>query len=99
MHTPMASSSYNLIIFGPSKQNHYEEITKNMREKYVKDTKHFYTYSLYGLNLNFPLIERFRNEEYLSYVENKEKWRKGIDFERYKQPEREKYYFPKNNGY
>ena len=97
-HTPSASSSYNIILFGPSKQNHYEEITKNMREKYIKDTKHFYTYSLYGLNLNFPMIERFRNEEYLNYVENKKKWRNGKDFDRYKQPPKEKYYFPKINN-
>ena len=100
MHTPEATSCYNLILFGPSKLNHYEEITKNMREKYIKDTKHFYTYSLYGLNLNFPMIERFRNEKYLEYIENKKKWYKGKDFERYKQvkPPREKYYFPKINN-
>ena len=100
MHTPNAASSYNLILFGPSKLNHYEEITKNMREKYIKDTKHFYTYSLHGLTLNFPMVERFRNEEYLNYIENKKKWYKGKDFDRYKQvkPPREKYYFPKINN-
>ena len=99
MHTPFATSSHNIILFGPSKINHYEEITKNMREKYLKDKNHFYTYSLYGLTLNFPMIERYRNEEYLNYMENKKKWHvKDKDIDRYKQPAREKYYFPKINN-
>ena len=99
MNTPFASSSHNIILFGPSRINHYEEITKNMREKYLKDKNHFYTYSLYGLNLNFPMIERDRNEEYLNYMENKKKWHvRDKDFDRYKQPAREKYYFPKINN-
>ena len=99
MHTPFATSSHNIILFGPSRINHYEEITKNMREKYLKDKNHFYTYSLYGLTLNFPMIERYRNEEYLNYIENKKKWHvKDKDFDRYKQPAREKYYFPKINN-
>ena len=99
MHTPFATSSHNIILFGPSRINHYEEITKNMREKYLKDKNHFYTYSLYGLTLNFPMIERYRNEVYLNYMENKKKWHvKDKDFDRYKQPAREKYYFPKINN-
>ena len=99
MHTPLASSSYKMILFSPSRINHYEEITQNMREKYLKDKNHFYTYSLYGLNLNFPMIERDRNEEYIRYIENKKKWHvKDKDFDRYKQPPREKYYFPKINN-
>ena len=99
MNTPFASSSHNIILFGPSRINHYEEITKNMREKYLKDKNHFYTYSLYGLNLNFPMIERDRNEEYIRYIENKKKWHvRDKDFDRYKQPAREKYYFPKINN-
>ena len=99
MNTPNASSSHNIIMFGPSKFNHYEEVINNMREKYLKDKKHFYTYSLYGLTLNFPMIERDRNEEYLRYIENKKKWHvKETDFDRYKQPPKEKYYFPKINN-
>lgn len=97
IYSPSASSSYKEILFSPSRNNHYEEITKTMREKYLKDTKHFYTYSLYGLTLNFPMIERDRNEEYIKYIENKKKW-KGKDFDRYTQPPREKYYFPKINN-
>ena len=98
-YTPLASSKYNQILFCPTRINHYEEITQNMREKYLKDKNHFYTYSLYGLNLNFPMIERDRNEEYIRYIENKKKWHvKDKDFDRYKQPPREKYYFPKINN-
>ena len=64
-----------------------------------KDKDHFYTYSLYGLSFNFPLFERDRNEEYHKYIENKSKWLiKNKDFDRYKQPEREKFYFPKINN-
>ena len=97
MHSPLASSSHKIILFSPSKNNHYEEITKTMREKYLKDKNNFYTYSLFGLTLNFPMIERDRNEEYIKYIENKKKW-KGKDFDRYTQPPREKYYFPKINN-
>ena len=97
MHSPLASSSHKIILFSPSKINHYEEITKTMREKYLKDKNNFYTYSLFGLTLNFPMIERDRNEEYIKYIENKKKW-KGKDFDRYTQPPREKYYFPKINN-
>ena len=97
MHTPLASSSYKMILFSPSRINHYEEITKTMREKYLKDKNHFYTYSDYSLALSFPMIDRYKNEEYLKYLENKSKWINKNDFERYKQPEREKIYFPRIN--
>ena len=98
-NNPYGTSQYNQILFCPARTNHYEEITKNMREKYLKDKNHFYTYSLYGLSLNFPMIERDRNEEYIRYKENKKKWHiKDKDFDRYKQPPREKYYFPKINN-
>ena len=97
--TPMAGSSHKIIMYGPSRSNHYEDIVKIMREKYLKDKNHFYTYSTYGLSFNFPLIERDRNEEYLKYIENKSKWLfPNKDFDRYKQPTREKYYFPKINN-
>jgi len=97
--TPLAGGYTRFIQYGPSKANHYEEIVKNMREKYIKDKHHFYTYSLYGLTLNFPFIERDRNEDYLRYIENKAKWKvPNKDFDRYKQPAREKYYFPKINN-
>ena len=98
-NNPYGTSQYNQILFCPARTNHYEEITKNMREKYLKDKNHFYTYSLYGLSLNFPMIERDRNEEYIRYIEKKKKWHvKDKDFDRYKQPPREKYYFPKINN-
>ena len=83
------------ILFCPTKNNYFEALTKKMRENYLKDTKHFYSYSNYSLALSFPMIERDRNQKYLDYIENKSKWINKRDFERYKQPEREKYYFPK----
>ena len=86
------------ILFCPAKKNYFEALTKKMREKYLKDTKHFYSYSNYSLALSFPMIERERNQKYLDYVENKKKWINEKDFERYKQPDREKYYFPKINN-
>ena len=87
--------SPNQILFCPAKKNYYEALTKIMREKYLKDKKHFYSYSDYSLALSFPMIERERNQKYFDYIENKSKWVNAKDFERYKQPEKEKYYFPK----
>lgn len=86
------------ILFCPAKNNYFEALTKKMREKYLIDTKHYYSYSDYSLALSFPMIERERNQKYLDYIENKKKWINEKDFERYKQPEREKYYFPKINN-
>ena len=97
--SPIAGGTNRIIMYGPSRANHYEEIVKTMRDKYIKDKDHFYTYSLYGLSFNFPLFERDRNEEYYRYIENKSKWLvSNVDFDRYKQPTKEKYYFPKINN-
>ena len=83
------------ILFCPTKKNYFDSLINKMREKYIKDTKHYYSYSNYSLALSFPMIDPGRNEEYIKYIENKKKWKNGKDFERYKQPEREKFYFPK----
>ena len=83
------------ILFCPTKRNYFDSLVKKMREKYISDKKHFYSYSNYSLALSFPMIDTNRNEEYIKYLENKKKWKNGKDFERYKQPEREKIYFPK----
>ena len=85
------------INFYAMRNNHYEEIVNKMREKYLKDKNHFYTYSELALTLSFPMIDKFRNEEYLKYVDNKSKWIASNDFDRYKQPPRDKVYFPKIN--
>ena len=85
------------IYFYAIRANHYDEVVSRMREKYLKDKSHFYTYSDYSLALSFPMIDRYKNEEYLKYLENKSKWINKNDFERYKQPEREKIYFPRIN--
>ena len=66
-----------------------------MREKYIKDTKHHYSYSNYSMAFSFPMIDTGVNMDYVNYLENKKKWRNNKDFERYKQPEKEKYFFPK----
>ena len=86
------------ILFCPAKNNYFEALTQKMREKYLKDKKHYYSYSDYSLALSFPMIERERNQKYLDYVENKSKWINEKDFDRYKQPDREKFYFPKINN-
>ena len=85
------------INFYAMRNNHYEEVVNKMREQYLKDKNHFYTYSEMALTLSFPMIDKFRNEEYLNYIDNKSKWIVSNDFDRYKQPVREKFYFPKNN--
>ena len=85
------------IYFYAMRANHYEEVVNKMREKYLQDKNHFYSYSNYSLALSFPMIDRYRNEEYLNYMENKSKWLNKNDFDRYKQPEREKIYFPRIN--
>jgi len=85
------------ILFNPCKLNHYEELVNEMRKKYNKDNNHYYSYSEKSLTLSFPMVEGFRNEEYLKYIENKSKWLIQKDFDRYKQPEREKIFFPRIN--
>ena len=85
------------ILFSPARMNHYEELINDMRQKYLQDKDHFYTYSEQYLTLSFPMIEQFRNEEYLKYIDNKSKWIVDKDFDRYKQPEREKIFFPRIN--
>jgi regulator of sigma D len=83
------------INFYAMRNNYYEEVVNKMREKYLKDKNHFYTYSELALTLSFPMIDKFRNEEYLKYLDNKSKWIVSNDFDRYKQPTRDKVYFPK----
>ena len=85
------------IYFYSIRANHYDEVVSKMRERYLKDKNHFYSYSDYSLALSFPMIDRYRNEEYIKYMDNKSKWINKNDFERYKQPEREKIYFPRIN--
>ena len=83
------------ILFSPAKINHYVELVNEMRKKYLKDKDHYYSYSEKYLTLSFPMVEGFRNEEYIKYIENKSKWIVDKDFDRYKQPQREKIFFPR----
>ena len=86
------------ILFCPTKKNYFDILVKHMREKYLKDKNHFYSYSDYSLSLSFPMLDTSKNYEYIKYLENKKKWRNHKDFERFKQPEREKIYFPRINN-
>ena len=85
------------ILFNALRKNYYQDVVNKMMEKYKKDKDHYYTYSEQALTLSFPMIEGFRNEDYLNYLDNKSKWISKNDFDRYKQPEREKIYFPRIN--
>ena len=87
--------TYKQINYYAMRNNHYEEVVNNLREKYLKDKNHFYSYSELALTLSFPMIDKFRNEEHLQYLDNKSKWINKNDFDRYKQPPRDKAYFPK----
>ena len=86
------------ILFCPTKRNYFDSLVKKMREKYLKDKNHIYSYSDYSLGLSFPMIDTSRNEKYEKYLENKKKWKNNKDFERYKQPDREKIFFPRINN-
>lgn len=83
------------ILFCSSKNNYYELLVQKMREKYIKDKDHFYSYSKYGLSSSFPMVERESNHEYLEYLDNKSKWINKNDFERYKQPNKAPVILPK----
>ena len=85
------------IYFNSVRKNHFEEVVDQMRQKFIKDKDHLYTYGNNHLTLNFPMIDRERNENYINYIENKKKWVVKNDFDRYKQPARDKFYFPKIN--
>ena len=90
--------NYREVLFCNCKNNYFVELTRMMRQRYIKDTNHYYSYSNYSLALSFPMFERERNDSYLKYLKNKERWRNGIDFNRYSQPPRENIYFPKINN-
>ena len=80
-----------------TKNNFYIKVVDKMRDKYLHDKNNYYTYSNYGLAMAFPLVQQ-RNEEYYQTLQNKKKWVSPKDFDRYIQPSKEKYYFPKINN-
>ena len=80
-----------------TKNNFYIKVIEKMRDKYLSDKNNYYTYSNYGLAMAFPLIQH-RNEEYYQTIQNKKKWVSPKDFDRYIQPPKDKYYFPKINN-
>ena len=96
---PDSESDFTDEVFFQStaKNNFYIKLVEKMRDKYLTDKNNYYTYSNYGLAMAFPLIQH-RNEEYYQTVQNKKKWVSPKDFDRYIQPQKEKYYFPKINN-
>ena len=96
---PDSESDFTDEVFFQStaKNNFYIKLVEKMRDKYLTDKNNYYTYSNYGLAMAFPLIQH-RNEEFYQTVQNKKKWVSPKDFDRYIQPQKEKYYFPKINN-
>lgn len=90
-------SNEEVYLYSSSRQNSYVKYFDSLREKYINDTKSYYTYSLDALTLSFPMIAD-RNHEYFAYLENKQKWTAKQDFSRYKQPKRDYVYCPKINN-
>ena len=83
------------IYFDSSlKNNYYVKLVNSMSQKYIHNKKNSYAYSS-QLSSFFPLVEPYRNEQYIEYIENKKKWSCDKDFNRFSQPTREKFYFPK----
>ena len=97
---PDHETEYNepIYFYSGLKKNFYQNYFHNLREKYCKDKNHYYAYSNIGLTQTFPMIEPFRNEEYIAAQENKKKWVCDKDFNRYSPPPKEKYYLPKINN-
>ena len=83
------------IYFDSSlKNNYYVKLVNSMSQKYIHNKKNSYAYSS-QLSSFFPLVEPYRNEQYIEHIENKKKWSCDKDFNRFSQPTREKFYFPK----
>ena len=86
-----------VYLYSQSRKCSYVKWVEDKKNQYIKDKNNFYTYSMMGLNLSFPLITN-RNQEYLDYKANQAKWYAKKDFNRYSQPTRDKYFFPKINN-
>lgn len=85
-----------VFLYSDQRLSSYSEWVESKRNEYILDKNHYYSYSNYGLNLSFPLLTN-KNQKYLDYLENKRKWvgENGINFDRYSQPKREPFFFPK----
>ena len=79
------------------KNNYYVKIVKSMSQKYINNNDKSYAYSN-QLSSFFPLVEPYRNEKYYEEMEKVKKWICKKDFNRFSQPEKDKFYFPKINN-
>ena len=79
------------------KNNYYVKLVKSMSQKYINNNDKSYAYSN-QLSSFFPLVEPYRNEKYYEEMEKVKKWICKKDFNRFSQPERDKFYFPKINN-
>ena len=86
------------ILFNSSvKNNYYSKLVKSMSQKYINNKDKSYAYSN-QLSSFFPLVEPYRNDKYYEELEKIKKWICKKDFNRFSQPERDKFYFPKINN-
>lgn len=90
--------SQNNVYFNNCRHNYYNHYFSHLRNKYGACKNSYFTYSNHSLALSFPMINSEENKEYIDYIDNKKKWVCEKDFDRYKQPAREKFYFPKINN-
>ena len=59
------------IYFDSSlKKNYYVKLVNSMSQKYIHNKKNSYAYSS-QLSSFFPLVEPYRNEQYIEHIENK----------------------------
>ena len=79
------------------KNNYYVKLVKSMSQKYINNNDKSYAYSN-QLSSFFPLVEPYRNEKYYEEMEKVKKWICKKDFNRFSQPEKDKFYFPKINN-
>ena len=79
------------------KNNYYAKLVKSMSQKFINNKDKSYAYSN-QLSSFFPLVEPYRNDKYYEEMEKIKKWICKKDFNRFSQPERDKFYFPKINN-
>ena len=79
------------------KNNYYAKLVKSMSQKFINNKDKSYAYSN-QLSSFFPLVEPYRNDKYYEEMEKVKKWICKKDFNRFSQPERDKFYFPKINN-
>ena len=87
-------SQESIYFYSGQKENFYVKLINSMSQKYYSNKDKIYAYST-QLSSIFPVIEPYRNESLIEKMENKKKWISKNDFNRFSQPRKEKFYFPK----